>query len=218
MVVHKSVYQEILSMNFNKYRTSLDKLNDENTHLRYMTLILGLVILLMIIFFRGKEVIITQQPPKLTEAVQVSKNNGDQPYKEKWALSFAELIGNLTPDSADFVISAMESYFDPTVYQSIKVSLNAQAETLKDEQATVTFSPKSIIYEPVSGIVYITGDQEIRSISVEPSRKTWTMEFDIKVVNYLPVVTHYDSYEGSPKTREVREREKRNKEVSGGRA
>ncbi len=197
-------------MNFETYKKFIGDMSSENNYLR--TLVVGqtIALILAFIFLGGKETIITQQPNNLTNEISVSSNSANQPYKERWALSFAELIGNLTPANLDFVKSGIEGYFSPELFQQVKVGLEEQSELLKHEQATVTFTPKSIIYEPSTDKVYINGDQEVRTFGVEPKRKNWSMEFGIKIVNYLPVVTWFDAYSGPPRTSEVREIEKKN--------
>ncbi|WP_287961703.1 TraE/TraK family type IV conjugative transfer system protein [Alcanivorax sp.] len=200
-------------MKLDRYLSQLEKLAAENKYVRTLAIIEGIALILAFLILGGKEVVVVQQPNKLTEAITVTESTADEGYKKRWALSFAELMGNLTPANVDFVVKSMESYFAPDVYQKIKVAAQEQAETLKHEQASVSFTPKNIVYEPKSDHVFITGDQEIRTIGLQSKRKVWTYEFGIKVVNYLPVVTHYEAYSGQPKTIEVREQEKQLKQA-----
>jgi len=197
-----------------RYIQSLDKLNNENKHLRLLTAGLTAALILSFMVLGGKKVVVIQQPGTLSKAIKVMESSADEAYKKQWSLAFAELIGNVTPANADFVMESIESYFDSGVYQQIKDNLTEQVADLKREQATVSFTPKSIVYEKSTGYVFVNGMQEIHAYGVKPERNDWTMEFGIKVVNYMPVVSHYDAYQGPPRTSEVREIERQQQQAT----
>lgn len=189
-------------MKISKFFNTIEEATKENTFLKYLVILESIALILAFFVLGGKEVIIVQQPNGLNRNITLSQQTGDNPYKKQWALSFAELMGNVTPSNADFIKSRMNDYFEPKLFHEMEADIEEQVLSLKRQQATITFIPKVIVFEPKSGIVYVNGTREIHSFGVHTKRVEWTMEFGIKVVNYLPVVSHFDSYKGQPKTRE----------------
>lgn len=198
-------------MKISKFFNSIEEATRENQYLKYLAILESIALILSFIVLGGKEVVVVQQPNGLTKDITVSEDKGSDSYKEQWALSMAELIGNVTPSNADFIENRIIAYFEPGLFQKMKTDIEEQVLTLKHEQATISFLPKSIIYEPKTGFVYVNGNKEIHSYGVKSKQITWTMEFGIRVLNYLPVVYHFDAYSGLPKTKEVRDLEKQEK-------
>ena len=189
-------------MKISKFFNTIEEATKENTFLKYMVILETIALILAFFILGGKETIIIQQPNMLTKDITFSEGSGDNTYKEQWALSFAELMGNVTPSNADFIKSRMGEYFSPTLYHEMKSDIEEQVLSLKKQQASINFLPKAIMSDPKNGIVYVNGTREIHSYGVNTKRSDWTLEFGIKVVNYLPVVDHFDSYKGQPKSSE----------------
>ncbi|MDV5545225.1 TraE/TraK family type IV conjugative transfer system protein [Klebsiella pneumoniae] len=61
----------------------------------------------------SKGTIVTIQPFTLTEAAWVTKSNASSPIKRLGVFAFAQLLGNVTPGTVDFVKERITPLLSP---------------------------------------------------------------------------------------------------------
>ncbi|HHU2342153.1 TPA: TraE/TraK family type IV conjugative transfer system protein, partial [Escherichia coli] len=90
-------------MNLKKYLKTWEGTQTENKWGRIFQGGLIAIVFLLVVQVFSKETIVTIQPFTLTEEAWVTKSNASQSYKEAWGFAFAQLLGNVTPGTVDFV-------------------------------------------------------------------------------------------------------------------
>jgi len=168
--------------------------------------------LLVIVFVLGsllfrKETIVTIQPFTLTDEAWVTQENASTGYKESWGFALAQLLGNVTPASVDFIKQRIERLLSPAIYSDVINVLEVQARQIKRDGVTIRFEPRFVEYEPKSNKVFVYGYSYTRGVTngIE-KRDERTYEFKIQIANYLPVINYVDTYSDRPRTERVLER------------
>jgi conjugal transfer pilus assembly protein TraE len=178
--------------------------------------------LLVIVFVLGsllfrKETIVTIQPFTLTDEAWVAKDNASTGYKESWGFALAQLLGNVTPASVDFIKQRIEGLLSPAIYSDVINILEVQARQIKRDGVTMRFEPRFVEYEPESNKVFVYGYSYTKGLSNDiEKRDERTYEFKIQVSNYLPVINYVNTYSDRPRTERVLERMRKIEERQSG--
>lgn len=188
-------------MDFKKISKKWSFVIKENKILRY-----SIIILIISNFYFGykasdKNEIVVIHPFEVNETVKISKNGASDNLLKDWGLFFSELIGNVTPKSAEYIRETIEKYFDSSVYHQINLALQNQIEDLQESQVTISFSPKHLHLHKPTKTVFVTGDAMIYSYydsNKIATRETRTYEFRIEFQNYQPKIVHFATYLGKP--------------------
>ena len=175
----------------------------KNTIIQYGLLAIAGV-LACALAFKDTEVIAT--PPNFTQPLVVAGNVANKEYKLRWAVAAASIAGNLSKDNADFVLNQLDSMLSPYLRQQILPSLKKEVQILIARDVEQTFVIKDAIYDPVKDLVWIWGDRTIKLKATAnninlPQR--WTYEFRVKPFSERAAITHFNSYKGLPKNRDV---------------
>lgn len=178
------------------YRDSFDGMRHERRISRLMMLGLVFALVLAMFFIATREATVVMIPPGLTEKGTITKNDANSAVKEAWGAYIAESLGNVTPQTADFVARNLGPIIDPGVYKKLMDVIGQQAQLIKDEQVTVQFAANAVFYVPSKDIVVISGEYTIRGMRNEESRKVQTYEVGLRVRNYNVALTSLDLYEG----------------------
>ncbi|WP_448205439.1 TraE/TraK family type IV conjugative transfer system protein [Azospirillum sp. sgz302134] len=168
-------------------------------------LAVGVVLLGVRSFFAEPVVIIV--PPTLNEKVEVTRNRASEGYQRAWALFYAELLGNVTPDTAGFVREALAPLLDPQIYGSAMEAMALQIEEIKRNRVTQRFEPRTILYEPSTDKVFVRGVAFTKGLVGEEARSDRTYEVRVSLRDWRPVFTHMATYSGEPKTSKELERQ-----------
>lgn len=155
------------------------------------------------------KVVTSMVPPALSEEATVGHNFASASYTEAWALYTSQSLGNVTPNSVRFVRQAIEPILSPMVYQNVMKALEKQVEDIRGNHVTLYFEPRRILREKETGKIFVHGQSVLESPSGDRNRTERTYEFKFDVVNYMPSITHIDTYEGKPRTVEELEMMKR---------
>lgn len=154
--------------------------------------------------FKDTEVIAT--PPNFSEPLVVAGNVANKEYKLRWAVAAASIAGNLSKDNVDFVLNQLDSMLSPYLRQQILPSLKKEVQILIARDAEQSFVIKDAIYDPVKDLIWIWGDRTIK-LKATGNRinlpQRWTYEFRIKPFAERAAITHFNSYKGLPKNRDV---------------
>ncbi|MBS9424199.1 TraE/TraK family type IV conjugative transfer system protein [Photorhabdus caribbeanensis] len=200
-------------MNLKKYLKTWEGSQTENKWGRIFQGGLIAIIFLLVIQVFSKETIVTIQPFTLTEEAWVTKNNASQSYKEAWGFAFAQLLGNVTPRTVDFVKERISPLLAPNIYQDVIDVIEIQAQQIKNDRVSMRFEPRFVEYEIKSDKVFVYGYSYIKGASSNEERSERTYEFVVKIANYAPVLDYIDTYAGKPRTTTVLEQLKRREET-----
>lgn len=134
------------------------------------------------------------------------------PGKEAWGFAFAQLLGNVTPGTVDFVKERITPLLSPSIYQDVIDAIEIQAQQIKNDRVTMRFEPRFVEYEPKSDKVFVYGYSYVKGASSNEERSERSYEFAIKISNYAPVLDYIDTYVGKPRTKTVLEQLQRKEE------
>jgi conjugal transfer pilus assembly protein TraE len=141
-------------------------------------------------------------PPMLNQQVKIGYAMADTAYYKSWALYVAELVGNLTPGNADFVAGALGRLFTSSDALSVKTEVLAQGRNLAQNSVVMFFKADEVIYDPQTGIAYVTGTQ--RQVSPDGSSlasQQLTYQMHIEIDAGQPVLTDLTVYDGPAHTK-----------------
>ena len=141
-------------------------------------------------------------PPGLEGPVEVARESAAREVKEAWALYLAELLGNVSPGNAEFLQRALEPLLAPELRRAVTEVLAYQVREIQRENVTLTYLPRSVLYEPETDKVFVTGAQTSAGPGGKPQSRVRTYELTVAFRHYRPVVTHLDVYPDEPRTRE----------------
>jgi len=135
------------------------------------------------------------------KAMVISEHGANAAYYKFWGMDFALALGNLTPYNAKFVQKEILPYVSASAYQSVKAGIASEAAAELSNQVVTTFTPHSLIWQPQTGTVFVTGQMN----EVSPNgrftggyEKTYQMQMTI--ANGLPRIHAIQLYSGSPHT------------------
>ena len=141
-------------------------------------------------------------PPGLSEKAEIATNKASEGYKKAWAAYTAMLLGNVSPENADFVKEALSGMVSGEISMLIGEQISQELETLKEEKVSASYEMRGVIYEPETNKVFVTGWNRLLGVQgvqgkVQPTEQTF--EFIIDVKQFSPIITHMASYGGIPK-------------------
>lgn len=178
--------------------------------------LIGLCIVLGSLAFK-RETIVTVQPFTLNEEAWVTVDDASRSYKEAWGFMLAQLFGNVTPASVDFVQDRVAPYLSSEIYMDVMSVLEVQSEQIKNDGVSISFEVRHVEFENQTNKVFVYGYSFTQGRSGSSKnrvsdRTDRTYEFEIEVSSFLPVVSYIDTYQGHPRTLELLERMKRRNE------
>jgi len=198
-------------MDYKRFASSWAGLHASNRFLKFVCLVLLAINGALLAGSMRKDRIVVLVPPSLDERTTVSRNAGSQGYKKAWGLFAAQMVGNVTPDNADFVLKTFSGMVNGEIRQAMAEQIAGELETLKLEKVSSVFEVRTLIYEPETDKVFVTGRSNMVGAGGKTANAEQTFEFRIDVKQYSPLITHFAAYPGGPKTAPLvqRENEKR---------
>lgn len=151
--------------------------------------------------FRVEETIVLV-PAVVDQRMSLKASDASSAYKKAWALTVAQLSGNVTPGNADLVMESLGDLMSPEAYRRIAASLSAQVADIKRDSLTVSFEPQQILYEPETNTVFVSGPFASKGVSGQPIKAVRTYEITIEVRFGRPWITSFKPYQGMPATQE----------------
>ena len=126
-------------MNYKNFASTWLSLQASNRFLKLV--IIGLVglNLLTIIGWLKKDSSVILIPPELSEKAEIAKNKASEGYKKAWAMYTATLIGNVTPENADFVLDSFAGMVTGEIRGLVTEQIAQELDTLKQEKVTSSF-------------------------------------------------------------------------------
>lgn len=191
-------------MNAQRFRKSFNDLLSDNRWLRIILAIAAVTTFIAVSGLLSKDQRIVLQSVTLTDNAWVESNSSSESYKTAWGAFLAMLMGNLTPDSLDFVKERLEPLLAPEIYNQTMTAFESQAQDLRDNRVSMRFEIKSVDFERATGKVFVHGYRyATASSSDKPQRSERTYEYKIRVREYTPQVFDINTYPGKPKTQRV---------------
>lgn len=180
---------------------SIEGIKSENKFHRVMIPVLALGWLVTLVALLSRDQIVVVQPPTAVEKVWVGQKASDEAYKKAWGLYVAELVGNVTPSSADFIANSLQDMLDPKVFDQVSTAvLAAKAQFAKDHLIT-SFVPKDVQFDKKLNRVFVVGKGSMRTVGqirdVQEQQRVFEMSVTIR--NYRPMLTYYSTYFGEPR-------------------
>jgi len=185
-------------------KKSMDSLVRDNTWLRILLAIAVVTSLIGTIGMMGKDQRYILSPVTLTDDAWVEKDAASATYDTAWGAFLGMLMGNLTPSNLQFVKERLEPLLAPEIYNQTLETFERQAQEFRDNRITVSFELRSVDFEPETGKVFAYGYQYAKGVGADkPKRSERTFEYKIRIRNYLPEITHIDTYQSKPRTERI---------------
>lgn len=148
-------------------------------------------------WFRVEETIVLV-PAMLDQRMEVRASDASPAYKKAWALTVAQLAGNVTPGNADLVLEGLGDFLSPDAYRGIAADLASQIADIKRDSLTVSFEPRQVLYEANTNKVFVTGQFASQGVSGSPLKAIRTYEMGIDIRFGRPWITSFKPYQGMP--------------------
>lgn len=122
--------------------------------------------------------VVTIKPWTLSQDAQITERSASQSYIEAWGLALAELLGNVTPSTADFIATRLGPLLDPSIYHEVIDAVQANAEELRNDRVSMRFALRRVTFEKSTGKVFVTGTSYVRQgMSLESEKATQRTSF-----------------------------------------
>lgn len=194
-------------MRFKQFASTWLGLQNSNRFLNIVCVSLIVLVFIVVIGWLKKDTVVILVPPGLSEKSEIARNKASAGYKKAWAMHTAILIGNVTPENADFVTESFADMVTGEIRSFVVEQITQELDTLKQEKVSSTFEIVRVTYEPESDKVFVTGRNRMSGAGGKSTPTEQTFEFIIDVQQYSPVITHMASYEGMPRVLSVIQKE-----------
>lgn len=145
-------------------------------------------------------------PPFQNAEIEFINGRANQEYYQQWAWSTAMMLGNISPGNAKFIRGEIERIATPQLYRTLSEIVDAELRTIIRDKATVTFTPRSVIYDPELNLFFVEGIQQLAGPGVrEPIAKKITYELGFVTRRLRVYLDSFDVYNGRPRTDAVRD-------------
>lgn len=172
----------------------------ENKFGRIIIVVLACVTLFQQIHIMNRDQIVVLPPPIWSSELNVGQGQANEEYLKTIGLAVANFLGNITPANVDFVKNNVARFFDPDVYARIREAIESQANAIKADGLSISFSPRQVLYEPSTQKVFVTGFTRTEGRGGQSESVQRTYEFKFSIVNYIPQATDFTIYRGPPAT------------------
>jgi conjugal transfer pilus assembly protein TraE len=177
---------------------------------RFLKAALGAMLIVNLLLAAGlllKDRTLVLLPPGLNEAAELSRRHASEGYKKAWGVHAATLLGNVTPDNADFVLKSLQDMVSGDIRQDIHAQVAQALGALRQERVSSVFDLRQVAYEPQTDKVFVSGRANLVGAGGKGSYSDQAYEFQIDVRQYSPVIAHLALYPGAPRTLEAIQRE-----------
>jgi conjugal transfer pilus assembly protein TraE len=139
-------------------------------------------------------------PPNLTKEVEITRNTASSELKESWGLYLAELLGNVTPATSEFIANALAPLLSTEIYRSVMDAMSEQISAIKMDHVATSFKPRQVSYEKETDKVFVTGELTTQGPNSKAETRNRTYEFVLSTRNYRPRLDYIDVYQDEPRT------------------
>lgn len=194
-------------MDYKNFASTWLSLQASNRFLKLVCLSLMGLNLLTLIGWLKKDTAVILIPPSLSEKSEIARNKASEGYKKAWAMYTATLIGNVSPENADFVLDSFSNMVTGEIRSLITEQVAQELDMLKQEKVTSRFEIVRVTYEPETDKVFVTGRNVLMGAGGKSAPSEQTFEFQIDVKQYSPIITQMASYQGQPRLLSILQKE-----------
>lgn len=194
-------------MDYKNFASTWLSLQASNRFLKLVCLSLMGLNLLTLTGWLKKDTAVILIPPSLSEKSEIAQNKASEGYKKAWAMYTATLIGNVSPENADFVLDSFSNMVTGEIRSLITEQVAQELDMLKQEKVASRFEIVRVTYEPETDKVFITGRNVLIGAVSKSAPTEQTFEFQIDVKQYSPIITQMASYQGQPRLLSVLRKE-----------
>lgn len=144
----------------------------------------------------SRDIRVELPPTPLPKEASITATGASPELQTAWAMYITTLLGNVDPKSAKFLTEALASNLSPAIYNEVIAAIDQQADLLREEQLSVSFTPSATQYDSKRSIVAITGEQVTTGANRESQRILRTYELGFVVQNYKMLLSDLDVYDG----------------------
>ncbi|NOU21860.1 MAG: hypothetical protein HOO93_08730 [Methyloglobulus sp.] len=197
-------------MDYKNFKSAWAGVHEEKRFLKFACTLLLVLNVLTLIGWLNKDTAVILVPPNLSEKAEIATNKASEGYKKAWGMYAATLIGNVTPENSDFVLDSLSGMVSGEIGLIVSEQIAQELETLKQEKVSSIFEIRSVIYEPETDKIFVTGRHRLVGMPGVEGRSQpteQTFEFIVDVKQYSPIISHMASYAGTPKILSVVQKE-----------
>lgn len=159
------------------------------------------VILFLAITISKKNERIVVVPTTVNKSFEIQWEQASAEYYKEMAVWFSGMMGQVTPRTAAHTAKTLEPFIAPNIRKQVTEGLHASVALMPTKVNYVAwFLPIEHSYEPQTRKIFVTGRLSSSLTSSKRADKRVTYEFKFRQVDGKPVVTAFNSYEGSPRT------------------
>jgi conjugal transfer pilus assembly protein TraE len=131
--------------------------------------------------------------------VGVDWGRADAEYIKTFAIFYSTLLGTITPRNAEYVADRLSGMTAAAAYPLIRKSILSVAKdpSFAGSGSTTNFVSNQVVYEPESGLVFVTGDYQVYSGFGQPKIISTVYEMSISIIEGRPVVLSATNYPGT---------------------
>lgn len=200
-------------MNIRIFGQNYQSSENAKTVFMLISLLLLAVVILQQVKINSQHERLVIVPPQITKEARIAWDSSNANYVSDFSLYLATQISSTVPKNVDYIIGAMEGYFHPQVWQSLKPQLLAIRDNpnyLGLSNPINQFTPTGgVIFEPETGKTFVVGELRSSSYGKQGGLETlgtlnMTYEMKLSINNGLPKVMEWYAYPGEPLTQEFK--------------
>ena len=195
-------------MNSSLHASSISGLKTQVTMLAGAVLLLAGLLAVSEIARTSKHERIVIVPPGLSGPVAVDWGKADAEYIKTFGVFYATLLGTVTPKNAEYLADRLAGMTDSSAYPIIRKLILAAGKdpAFAGNGATSNFMSNEVVYEPLTGKVFVAGESQTYSGYGIPKTSPMVYEMSIRILEGRPVVFSVSNYSGTePRTTEWKE-------------
>lgn len=135
-------------------------------------------------------------PPVIDKTMMIGWDSANEEYLKSFGLYVATLIGNINSANAKFVADNASSFISPSAYPEVRKTILVASESrvFKEAAAATKFVPSSILYEPETRKVFVSGTMDLLGVGTNSHTDPVTYEMEIRIVGGRPLIYQLVSY------------------------
>lgn len=192
-------------MNFAGINKSWSRLRNDMRFDRAIIALLSVAVVVLSIGWSKNQEKIVLVPPKISEQLTISQNSASEGYKKAWALYASELLGNVTPGNADFIVESFKDILSASAANAVNSALVAQVKEIKNEAISTRFTPRKVTVDPKTSHVFVNGVFETVGAAGNSVKINRTFEYDIEITSGFPQISWFDVFDGDAMKRIAQE-------------
>jgi conjugal transfer pilus assembly protein TraE len=144
-------------------------------------------------------------PAVLDKSVSVGWESAQKEYLEGIGLTFAILVGNITPGNATFVADTLSLFVHSSIYSEVrkKIFEAANNPVFRNSGGSTRYDPEKVFFEAETKRIFVLGKMRVTTAATLTGRaapepdKPLIYEVKIQVTGGRPWIMAIDSYEGT---------------------